>query len=181
MFVFKGINRTSENPQKTNFRELWKGEVRRIPIPRTRVNRTLRPGLGASIVYGWWMNLETWMRWARRLSAQTYALYLAYRHPRTPWYAKVFAALIVGYVFSPIDPIPDFIPVVGLLDEMVVVPIGVLLAAKMIPPEVFEECREKAREVAEGEKPVSRVAAVVIVAVWVLCVALAVYLALRVF
>ena len=106
---------------------------------------------------------------------------MAYRHPRTPWYAKVFAALIVGYVFSPIDPIPDFIPVVGLLDEMVVVPIGVLLAAKMIPPDVFEECREKARGVAEGEKPVSRVAAVVIVAVWVLCVALAVYLALRVF
>jgi uncharacterized membrane protein YkvA (DUF1232 family) len=127
------------------------------------------------------MNLQTWMRWARRLSAQTYALYLAYRHPKTPWYAKVFAALIVGYVFSPIDPIPDFIPVVGLLDEMVVVPIGVLLAAKMIPPAVLEECREKAREVAESEKPVSRVAAVVIVAVWVLCVAMAVYLALRVF
>jgi uncharacterized membrane protein YkvA (DUF1232 family) len=127
------------------------------------------------------MNLETWKRWARQLSAQTYALYLAYRHPRTPWYAKVFAALIVGYVFSPIDPIPDFIPVIGLLDEMVVVPIGVLIAAKMIPPDVFEECRHKAREVAEGEKPVSRVAAVVIVVVWVLFVALAVYLALRVF
>jgi uncharacterized membrane protein YkvA (DUF1232 family) len=127
------------------------------------------------------LNLEMWKQRARRLSAQAYALYLAYRHPRTPWYAKVFAALIVGYVFSPIDPIPDFIPGVGLLDEMVVVPIGVLLAAKMIPPDVFEECREKAREVAEGEKPVSRIAAVVIVAVWVLCVALAVLLALRVF
>ena len=127
------------------------------------------------------MNLEMWKQRARRLSAQAYALYLAYRHPRTPWYAKVFAALIVGYVFSPIDPIPDFIPGVGLLDEMVVVPIGVLLAAKMIPPDVFEECREKAREVAEGEKPVSQIAAVVIVAVWVLCVALAVLLALRVF
>jgi uncharacterized membrane protein YkvA (DUF1232 family) len=127
------------------------------------------------------MNLEMWKQRARRLSAQTYALYLAYRHPRTPWYAKAFAALIVGYVFSPIDPIPDFIPGVGLLDEMVVVPIGVLLAAMMIPPDVFEECREKAREVAEGEKPVSRIAAVVIVAVWVLCVALAVFLALGVF
>src|SRR5215212_6723822 len=127
------------------------------------------------------MNLELWKQLTRRLSAQTYALYLAYRHPRTPWYAKVFAALIVGYVFSPIDPIPDFIPGVGLLDEMVVVPIGVLLAAKMIPPDVFEECREKAREVAEGEKPVSRIAAVVIVAVWLMCVALAVLLALRVF
>src|SRR5215203_1951332 len=127
------------------------------------------------------MNLETWKRWARRLSAQTYTLYLAYRHPRTPWYAKVFAALIVGYVFSPIDPIPDFIPGVGLLDEMVVVPIGVLIAAKMIPREVFEECQEKAREMAEGKKPVSRAAAVVVVAVWLLCVVLAIFLALRVF
>src|SRR5215203_925276 len=127
------------------------------------------------------MNLETWKRRARRIKAQTYNLYLAYRHTRTPWYAKVFAALIVGYVFSPIDPIPDFIPGVGLLDEMVVVPIGILIAAKMIPPDVFAECRKKAREVEEGVKPVSRVAAVVVVAIWLLCVALAVYLALRVF
>jgi uncharacterized membrane protein YkvA (DUF1232 family) len=127
------------------------------------------------------MNWQAWKRRAQQLSSYTYTLYLAYRHPRTPWYAKVFAALIVGYVFSPIDPIPDFIPGVGLLDEMVVVPIGVLLAAKMIPQDVFEVCTEKAREVAEGEKPVSRIAAVVIVAVWLMCVALAVFLALRVF
>src|SRR5919106_4848142 len=127
------------------------------------------------------MNLEAWKRRTRQLSAQTYALYLAYRHPKTPWYAKALTALIVGYVFSPIDPIPDFIPVVGLLDEMVVVPIGILIAAKMIPEDVFEECREKAREVEEGEKPVSRVAAVVVVAIWLLCVALAIYLALRIF
>src|SRR5829696_8779838 len=109
------------------------------------------------------MNLEAWKRRTRQLSAQTYALSLAYRHPRTPWYAKIFAALIVGYIFSPIDSIPDFIPGVGLLDEMVIVPIGVLIAAKMIPRGVFEECREKAREVEEGEQPVSRVAAVVVV------------------
>jgi uncharacterized membrane protein YkvA (DUF1232 family) len=127
------------------------------------------------------MGWEAWKRRARQLSARTYALYLAYRHPRTPWYAKVFAALVVGYVFSPIDPIPDFIPGVGLLDEMVVVPIGVLIAAKLIPRDVFEECQEKAREVAEGEKPVSRVGAMVVVAVWLLCVALAVLLAVRVF
>ena len=85
------------------------------------------------------MNAKSWKRRARLLSAQTYALYLAYRHPKTPWYAKIFAALIVGYVFSPIDPIPDFIPGVGLLDEIVVVPIGVLIAARMIPPGVLEE------------------------------------------
>lgn len=125
--------------------------------------------------------METWKGRARELTAQTYALYLAYRHPRTPWYAKVLAALVVGYVFSPIDPIPDFIPVIGLLDEMVVVPIGVALAAKLVPPDVFAECREKARGVAEGEKPVSRVAVVVVVAVWLLCVALTIFLALRVF
>ena len=127
------------------------------------------------------MNVEAWKQRARQLSAQTYALYLAYRHPRTPWYAKLFAAMVVGYVFSPIDPIPDFIPGVGLLDEMVVVPIGVLIAAKMMPQDVLEECREKARAVAEGEKPVSRVAAAVVVTVWLLCVALAVFLAMCVF
>jgi uncharacterized membrane protein YkvA (DUF1232 family) len=76
------------------------------------------------------MNVEAWKRRARQLSAQSYVLYLAYRHPRTPWYAKVVAVLVVGYVFSPIDPIPDFIPGVGLLDEMVVVPIGILIATK---------------------------------------------------
>src|SRR5215212_1188311 len=126
------------------------------------------------------MNLEAWKQRARQLTAQTYVLYLAYRHPRTPWYAKLFAALIVGYVFSPIDPIPDFIPGVGLLDEMVVVPIGVLIAAKMIPRDTMQECQDKARAMAEGEKPVSRIAAVV-VGVWLVCVALAVILALRVF
>ena len=125
--------------------------------------------------------MTTWKQWAKKLKVLTYALYLAYQDPRTPWYAKLFAALIVGYVFSPIDPIPDFIPGVGLLDEMVVVPIGIVTAAKMIPEDVFAECREKAREVEEGKKPVSRVAAVVVVAIWLVCVALAVYLALRVF
>ena len=99
------------------------------------------------------MNLGAWKRRAQQLSAQTYALYLAYRHPRTPWYAKIFAALIIGYVFSPIDPIPDFIPGVGLLDEMVVVPIAVLIAAKMIPRQVMKECRMKAQEVAKARSP----------------------------
>src|SRR5215216_5063328 len=98
------------------------------------------------------MNWQAWKRRARQLSSHTYTLYLAYRHPKTPWYAKVFAALVVGYVFSPIDPIPDWIPGVGLLDEVVVVPIGVLIAARLIPQEVFEECQENAREVEEGEK-----------------------------
>ncbi|MBA3473667.1 MAG: DUF1232 domain-containing protein, partial [Rubrobacter sp.] len=87
-------------------------------------------------------NVGSWQGAAQRLKEETYALYLAYRNPRAPWYARVFVALLVGYVFSPIDPIPDFIPVVGLLDEMVVVPLGVILARKMIPDEVLAECRE---------------------------------------
>jgi len=115
------------------------------------------------------MSLEAWRRCARQLSAQTYALYLTYRHPRTPWYAKVFAALIVGYVFSPVDPISSSNPPPGTKSEMV--PLGVLIAMKMITHDIFEECREKARELAEGERPVSRGAAVVVVAAWQLCVA----------
>jgi uncharacterized membrane protein YkvA (DUF1232 family) len=127
------------------------------------------------------MAIQAWKQRAEHLKSETYTLYLAYRHPRTPWYAKVFVALIVGYVFSPLDPIPDFIPGIGLLDEMVVVPIGVLIATKMVPADVFAECREKTRDVMESSKPVSRAAAVVVVAVWVLCVALAVFLAMRIF
>ncbi len=119
--------------------------------------------------------MPAWKRRARKLKTETYALYLAYRDPRVPWYAKVFAALIVGYVFSPIDPIPDFIPVLGLLDEMVVVPIGVAIVLKMIPEGVMAECRQRAAEM-EG-KPTSRTAAFVIVAVWLLMAALGVFLA----
>lgn len=124
------------------------------------------------------MNLESWRRRARKLKTESYALYLAYKDPRVPWYAKVLAALVVGYVFSPIDPIPDFIPVVGLLDEMVVIPIGVAMVLRMIPPEVMAECRERAAKM-EGE-PTNRVAAVVVVAVWLSFAALAVLIAYRV-
>lgn len=123
------------------------------------------------------MNVEAWKRRAGKLKRETYALYLAYRDPRVPWYARVFAALVVGYVFSPIDPIPDFIPVVGLLDEMVVVPIGVAIVLKMIPEEVMAECREEAAKM-EG-KPTNRVAAVVVVAAWLFFAALGVVVAAR--
>jgi uncharacterized membrane protein YkvA (DUF1232 family) len=121
------------------------------------------------------MNLKALKRTAKKLEGECYALYLACRHPKTPWYAKAFAALVVGYVFSPIDPIPDFIPGVGLLDEMVVVPLGVLMAAKMVPQEVLEECRERAGEMVSGERPVSVVAVVaVLMGVWLASVGLAV-------
>lgn len=123
------------------------------------------------------INFEAWKQRVRRLKAETRALYLAYRDPRTPWYAKVFVAVVVGYVFSPIDPIPDFIPLIGFLDEMVVVPIGVAIAMRMIPPEVMDESRERAKAL-EG-KPTNRAAAVVVVAVWLLFAALAAAVAIR--
>ena len=116
-------------------------------------------------------------RWARKLKTEVYALYLAYRDRRVPLYARIFAAVVVGYAFSPIDLIPDLIPVLGYLDDLVLVPLGVALAIRMIPAPVLAECREKAREVMARGKPVNRVAAAVVVAIWVF---LAVLLALLV-
>lgn len=113
--------------------------------------------------------VEAWKRRAKQLKREIHALYLAYKDPRVPWYAKVFLALVVGYAFSPIDLIPDFIPVVGLLDDMVVVPLGVIVATKMVPGEVLDECRERAKAL-EG-KPVNKAAAVVVVCVWLLLAA----------
>lgn len=81
---------------------------------------------------------------ARQLISESHALYLAYRDPRTPWYAKAWLALVLGYLASPIDLIPDFIPVIGHLDDLLLVPAGLALAVKMIPKEVMEECRKKA-------------------------------------
>lgn len=118
--------------------------------------------------------LERLKRWAGGLKVETYALYLAYRDPRVPWYARVFAALVVGYAFSPIDLIPDPIPFIGYLDDLILVPLGIALAIRMIPAEVLAECREKAKEL--SKKPVNRVAAVVVVAVWLTLAALGVYL-----
>ena len=113
------------------------------------------------------VNLGEWKRWAGRLKSETYALYLAYRDPRVPWYAKLFAALVVGYAFSPIDLIPDPIPILGYLDDLILIPIGVAFAVRMIPEDVLSESRQEAREmVKRGERPVSRAAAVVIVVLW---------------
>ena len=113
-------------------------------------------------------------RWARKLKVEIYALYLAYRDPRVPWYARVFAALVVGYAFSPIDLIPDVIPVLGYLDDLLIVPLGIALAIRMIPPSVLAECREEARNA--KDRPVNKVAAVVVVAIWIALAALAVWL-----
>ena len=118
-------------------------------------------------------------RWARRLKIEIYALYLAYRDPRVPWYARVFAALVVGYAFSPIDLIPDVIPVLGYLDDLLVVPLGIALAIRMIPSHVLAECREEARNA--KDRPVNKVAAVVVVAIWIALAVSAVWLVARAF
>ena len=109
---------------------------------------------------------------SRHLKIEIYALYLAYRDPRVPWYAKAFVALVVGYAFSPIDLIPDFIPVLGYLDDLFLIPLGVAVAVKMIPKTVLEECREKAQKIMQQGRPVNRMAAVVIIAIWLFLAAL---------
>lgn len=109
---------------------------------------------------------------ARHLKAETFALYLAARDPRTPWYAKLLVAGIVAYAFSPIDLIPDFVPVLGYLDDLILIPMGIALAIKLIPHSVLAECRARANETIQNGKPVSRVAGAVIIVVWLVVVAL---------
>ncbi len=122
---------------------------------------------------------QNWKDRAAHLKAETYALYLAYRDPRVPWVAKALAAVVVGYAFSPIDLIPDFIPVLGYLDDLVLIPLGVALVLRLIPPEVMTECRARAQDALAAGKPVSRAAAVIIVALWLLALALVVLLVVR--
>lgn len=106
--------------------------------------------------------------WARRLKHETYALYLAGRDPRTPWYAKLLALAIAAYAASPIDLIPDFIPVLGYLDDLVLVPAGIWLVLRLIPAEVMAEARRRSAEKLEMGAAAGRRAAVVIVALWLL-------------
>ena len=125
--------------------------------------------------------LEKWKQQARRLKAEVYALYLAYKDPRVPLHARIFAACVVGYALSPIDLIPDFIPVLGYLDDLILVPLGAALALRMIPAEVMTECRARAQEIMQQGKPVNKTAAVVIIVIWLVLAAGAVVLALRLF
>ncbi|MDQ2099745.1 MAG: YkvA family protein [Tychonema bourrellyi B0820] len=104
---------------------------------------------------------------ARKLKKETYAIYLASIDPRVPWYARMLAGVTVAYAFSPIDLIPDFIPILGYLDDLIIVPLGIWLVIKMIPPQILAECREKAATEIERGKPINRAAAVVIVAIWI--------------
>lgn len=106
-------------------------------------------------------------------------MYLACRDPRTPWYAKVVAGGVVAYALSPIDLIPDFIPLLGYLDDLIIVPLGIALAVKMIPNAVLVDCRIRAQ--AASERPTNRKAAVIIVAIWIAAAALLIWLAYRAF
>ncbi len=121
-----------------------------------------------------------WRERARRLRLEARALALAYRDPRVPWYAKAFAACVVAYAFSPIDLIPDPIPVLGHLDDLVLLPLGVLAARRMIPAPVLAECRVRAAELAGQHRPMSRVAAAVIVGLWIAALAGLAWMAWRV-
>jgi uncharacterized membrane protein YkvA (DUF1232 family) len=119
---------------------------------------------------------KSWKLKAKILKKEVYALSLAVKDPRVPWYAKVFALLIIGYVLSPIDPIPDFIPVIGYIDELIVVPLGIIILSKMIPKQVLEECREKARHHRGGMKGKHWIAASIIILIWLILV----YLSIRI-
>jgi uncharacterized membrane protein YkvA (DUF1232 family) len=129
------------------------------------------------------MNIvKQWKLRVQQVKVETYALYLAYRDPRTPWYAKLLAASVVAYAVSPIDLIPDFIPVLGILDDLVIVPLGAALAIRMVPKEVMAECREKARKSMEinASKRTRYLVAAIVIAIWCLVLAFVVLLALRI-
>ena len=101
--------------------------------------------------------------WARTLKTETYALALAARDPRVPWYAKAAAAAVAAYALSPIDLIPDFVPVLGYLDDLLIVPLGILLAARLVPAALMAEFREEALR---RERPTSRAGVALVVAFW---------------
>jgi uncharacterized membrane protein YkvA (DUF1232 family) len=117
--------------------------------------------------------------WARSIKRDAHALYLAARDPRVPWYAKALAVCVAGYALSPIDLIPDFIPVIGLLDDAILVPLGILAVVKLVPAAIMAEHRAAAALAAE--RPVSRAAAVVIALIWAASIALTLWLGYRYF
>lgn len=111
---------------------------------------------------------DHWKGWARKLKTETYALYYAYRDPRVPWYTKLLAAFIVAHTLSPIDLIPDFIPVLGYLDDLIITPLGLTIVLKMIPEEVMIEARQKAELSMDKMDRASRVGMLIVVCIWLL-------------
>jgi uncharacterized membrane protein YkvA (DUF1232 family) len=122
---------------------------------------------------------KRWRERARRLKGEVLALYLACRDPRVPWYAKALAALVVAYALSPIDLIPDFVPVLGYLDDLILIPLGVLAVRAMIGNNVMEDCRRRAREALGESRPRSRLGLAMVVGVWIVLAVGALWLAVR--
>lgn len=112
-----------------------------------------------------------------RIRIEAHAAWLAARDPRCPWPARAVGLLVAAYAMSPIDLIPDFIPVIGYLDDAVLVPLGILAVVKLIPPEIMAESRDAAA--AAAERPVSRTAACVVAVIWTASIALTGWLAWR--
>ena len=113
-------------------------------------------------------------RWAALAKRDVLTLWLAARDPRVPWYVKALCAAIAAYALSPIDLIPDFIPVLGYLDEVILLPLVILIAVRLIPVDVLAELRKRAQEIAD--RPVSRVGAFVIISIWIAAAALLVWM-----
>ena len=116
--------------------------------------------------------MEFWKQKAAQLKKQSLALYFAWRDPRTPWYAKGWMIVVLAYAFSPIDLIPDFIPVLGYLDDLIIVPLGVYLAIRMVPAGVMQECQAKAEESLGQDVPQFKWMGVIVVAIWVVVILL---------
>lgn len=114
--------------------------------------------------------------WARALKRDVHAVYLASRDPRVPWYAKALAVIVSGYALSPIDLVPDFIPILGYLDDIILVPLGIVLVLKLIPPQIMAEHRASALV---QDRPISRIAALAIVCLWIASAALVGWLVYR--
>jgi uncharacterized membrane protein YkvA (DUF1232 family) len=131
------------------------------------------------------MTLEVWRQRARRLKRETYALVLAARHPQVPWHTKALVLAVVGYALSPLDLIPDFVPIIGFLDDFILIPLGIALVLRLMPPGVLEECRVQAQQEMErgrlSRSIPARIATVIIVLAWLLGLALTIMLLVRVF
>jgi len=118
---------------------------------------------------------------AKELKVDLLALWFACRDPRTPWYAKLWTSLVVGYAFSPIDLIPDFIPVLGYLDDIILLPMGIFVAIRLIPDEVLLTSRAKAREWFEQRKakPKNWLAAILVILLWIMLLFFVCYIIVR--
>lgn len=139
----------------------------------------MAPCLSAEPRHAYMISLSSWKDRAKALKRDTFTLYLACRHPRVPWYAKLLALVVVAYALSPIDLIPDFIPILGYLDDLVLIPLGLMLVIRLIPADVFVECRQQSDAIVERVFWAGKIAAAVIVAIWLLTAVLFARLILR--